>query len=159
MNSVVIFASRHGNTRQVAEVVAAELGKHGTVQLLSSEKAPTTLPKEIDLVVIGGPTEAHGMMVPIADLFARFSKGTLAGKAAAGFDTRLRWPIWLSGSAAARIVKKLEGAGARVIAPEGSFIVSGKPVVLESGELERAAAWAASLAATVDSKKPVAAGL
>jgi hypothetical protein len=36
-----------------------------------------------------------------------------------------------------------------------SFFVSGKLPVLEPGELERAAAWAASLAASVEKKEPV----
>ncbi|HEY4889409.1 MAG TPA: hypothetical protein VIJ58_12685 [Candidatus Dormibacteraeota bacterium] len=43
-----------------------------------------------------------------------------------------------------------------MIAPEESFFVSGKLPVLEPGELERAAAWAASLAAKLDTKERVA---
>jgi hypothetical protein len=42
-----------------------------------------------------------------------------------------------------------------LIAPEISFFVSGKLPVLEPGEVERAAAWAASLAARVESKEHV----
>ena len=45
-----------------------------------------------------------------------------------------------------------------MIAPQESLVVSGKLPVLERGELERAAAWAASLAAKLDTKEPVAHG-
>jgi hypothetical protein len=55
-------------------------------------------------------------------------------------------------------VERLAWRGAKVVVPEESFLVSGKLPVLEPGELERAAAWAASLAAKVESKVPVAIG-
>lgn len=151
MNSVVIYGSRHGNTRKVAEAIADELRKHGVVQVIAAEKAPTVFPEPTDLVVIGAPTEGHRMMELVARFFDRMDKGALAGKAAAGFDTRLRWPMWLSGSAGAGIVHRLERAGARVIAPEMSFFVAGKVPVLEPGELERGSVWATSLAAKVKS--------
>lgn len=159
MNSVVIYGSRHGNTRKVAETIAEALRKHGAVQLVSAEKAPAIFADSTDLVVVGGPTEAHRMTEPVARFFDRITKGTLAGKAAAAFDTRLRAPAWLSGSAGSGIEKKLRQAGARVIAPEVSFFVSGKLPELEPGELERAGAWAVSLAVKVKSPEPVAAGL
>ena len=155
MNSLVIYGSRYGNTRKVAEAIAAELGKHGEVQMVTAEEASTTLAEQTDLVVVGGPTEAHRMTEPIAQLFDRIGEGWLAGKAAAAFDTRVRWPLLLSGSAAAGIVRKLERAGAEVVAPAASFFVGGKPTLLEPGELEQAMAWAAALASKVESKKPV----
>ena len=159
MNSLVVYGSRHGNTRKVADAIAGELRKHGAVQIVSAEKAPRVLPDRTDLVIVGGPTEAHRITEPVAQFFDRIGKGALVGKAAAAFDTRLRWPEWLSGSAAAGIAQRLHQARANLIAPEVSFFVSGKLPVLEPGEEERAAAWAASLAAKVESKKPVAAGL
>jgi flavodoxin len=155
MKSVVIYGSRHGNTRRVAEAIAGELQRHGAVQLMHVEKGPVIIP-ETDLVVIGGPTEGHRMMESVALFFDRLDKGALAGKAAASFDTRFRWPEWLSGSAGAGIAHRLECAGARVIAPQVSFFVSGRRPVLELGELTRAAAWAASLAARLESKEAVA---
>jgi len=155
MNSLVIYGSRHGNTRKLAEAIAAELRKHGAAQLMSAEEVPSVLPERTDLVVVGGPTEAHRMTEPVKELFARLGKGALIGIKAAAFDTRLRWPKWLSGSAGSGIVKALERAGAGVFAPEVSFYVSGNLPVLEPGELERAAAGAASLAARLESRVPV----
>ncbi|HET8587619.1 MAG TPA: hypothetical protein VFM74_07065, partial [Candidatus Limnocylindria bacterium] len=96
-------------------------------------------------VLIGGPTEQHGATIEIAELFARIPAAAFAGRPCAAFDTRLRWPHWLSGSAAAKIAERLEENGAHVIAPPESFIVSMKPE-LEPGEEQRARAWAASVA-------------
>jgi NAD(P)H dehydrogenase (quinone) len=158
MNSLVVYGSRHGNTQKVAEAIAFELGKHGVVQLVSAEDARKVLPEQLDLIVVGGPTEAHRVSEPVAQFFDRVAKGQLVGKAAAAFDTRLRWPEWLSGSAAAGIAQRLHQSRANLIAPEMSFFVGGKLPVLEPGELERAGAWAASLAARVEKvgkKEPV----
>src|SRR5688572_30738906 len=127
MQSIVIYATRTGNTATVAEAIAAGLRPHGPVQVLAADEAPATLPAATDLVVIGGPSEAHGMTEALTDYSERLAPGTLRGVAAAGFDTRLRWPRWLSGSAAVGITRRLGHAGSRVIAPAESFIVSTKP--------------------------------
>jgi menaquinone-dependent protoporphyrinogen IX oxidase len=155
MNSLVIYGSRHGNTQKVAEAITFELGKHGMAHLVSAEDARKVLPEQLDLIVVGGPTEAHRVTEPVAQFFDRVGRDQLVGVAAAAFDTRLRWPEWLSGSAAAGIARRLHQARAKLIAPEASFFVSGKLPALEPGELERAAAWAASLAARVEKKERV----
>jgi flavodoxin len=159
MNSVVIYASRYGNTRQVAEAIAGRLRSYGTAQLLAADEAPATFPEGTDLVVIGGPTEVHGMTKALADVFERFTPAALLGVAAAAFDTRLRQPRWLTGSAGGGAATKLRHAGAQLIAPAESFFVKneegaekGKGAKLEPGELERAAQWATSLAEKAPSK-------
>ncbi len=155
MNSLVIYGSRHGNTRKLAEAIANELGRHGAAQLMAADKVPSNVPEQTELVVVGGPTEAHRMTQPMSELFDRLGRGALIGMNSAAFDTRLRWPKFLSGSAGGGIVKKLEEAGANVLVPEMSFFVGGQLPVLEPGEVERAAAWAASLAAKLESRVPV----
>lgn len=156
MNSIVIYGSRHGNTQEVAEAIASELRHHGTAHLFAVGDAPSAFPK-VDLIVVGGPTEAHRMTEPLAKFFDQFGKGELEGVAAAGFDTRVGWPRWLSGSAASGIAARLRQTGADVIDPEGSFIVAGKYPVLEPGELKRATEWAATLATKVESRVPAGA--
>jgi flavodoxin len=157
MKSLVIYASRTGNTGTIAEAIGAELGARGPVHLLSVDQAPTSLPAETDLIVIGGPTEGHGMTEPITRFFDQLAPGALQGMAAASFDTRLRWPRWLSGSAADGIARRLGRAGAQVIAPAESFMVSRQPA-LEPGEVERAAAWAATLADALAAGAPAVLG-
>ena len=73
--------------------------------------------------------------------------------AVAAFDTRVRWPKLLSGSAAEGIAKRLTSDGATLIVPPESFIVTTrKPILLEPGELPRATAWAGTLAEAVSAK-------
>jgi len=156
MNSIVIYGSRHGNTQKIAEAIASELRHHGTAHLFAVEDAPSAFSK-VDLIVVGGPTEAHRMTQPMVKFFDQLGKGELKGVAAAGFETRVGWPRWLSGSAATGITASLRQAGAKVIDPAGSFIVAGKYPVLEPGELARAIEWAATLATQVESRVPAGA--
>jgi flavodoxin len=146
MHSLVIYASRSGNTRRVAEAIANRLGERGSVDLRPVDEAPMEIEPDVDLVVIGGPTERHGLTPPVVEFFDRLVPQALAGRHAVGFDTRLRWPEWLSGSAGASITDRLRSLGATVVAPEESFFVTMKPE-LEPGEVERASEWAAGLPA------------
>jgi hypothetical protein len=63
---------------------------------------------------------------------------------AAAFETRI-W--WSPGSAAKTILGRLEAAGYQPIAKAQRFIVKGKYGPLRDGELEKAKAWGAELAA------------
>lgn len=156
MNSVVIYASRYGNTRAIAEAIASVLCARGDVQLLPAD-AVVAIPTEgVDLLIVGGPTEVHRMTVPMVQLFNRMERGALHGLATAAFDTRIHSARWMTGSAALGIARRLGRLGADVIAPEESFFVAGRSnpstgeaPVLESGELERAKVWATELADTV----------
>lgn len=163
MRSLVIYASRYGNTQRIAEAIADALHARGEVELLPADEAPAVTPEGIDLIVIGGPTEGHRMTPPLVQLFAGMPRGSLRGKAAAAFDTRIQIARWLSGSAAVGISRKLRRLGARMIAPEESFFVAWRadhakdeaPELL-AGELARARVWAASLADTGTIPAPTA---
>jgi flavodoxin len=145
MHSIVVYGSRSGNTERIATVIAEALRSAGTVRLLPADDAPAVLDERVDLVVVGGPTGGHTMTEPVVKFFDRLAPGAFEGTTGAAFDTRLRLPRWLSGSAAGGIARLLRRAGTRVITPEESFFVNRQPA-LEAGEVERAAAWAASLA-------------
>jgi flavodoxin len=145
VNSVVVYASRHGNTLQVAEAIADALRGRGEVRLFEADDAPSKMPTNTDLVVVGGPTEGRSMTEAVTQFFGRLEPGALDGIAAAAFDTRVTWPRMLSGSAAEGIVERLKKAGARVVVPPESFMVSMKPA-LQEGELERVPGWVASVA-------------
>jgi flavodoxin len=149
MNTVIVYASRTGNTQKVAEAIADGLSSLGAVRTTSTDEADPTSFRPDELLVIGGPTEGHGMNEPmVAFLDKLFSVG-VAERPVAVFDTRLWWPRWMSGSAADKIAERLEHGGAELVLPPESFIVTMKPV-LQPGELERARAWGAELAAAAD---------
>jgi flavodoxin len=153
MNSLVIYGSRYGNTQKIAYAIAAGLRAWGPVEVMAAEKAHGIRLHEYDLVVLGGPTEGHGVTKAMADYVDQIGEA-FTGINAAAFDTRLTWPKWMSGSAASDIAKRLEGFGASVVAQPASFLVAGKPPALEPGELERAEGWARSLAVKVEAASP-----
>jgi flavodoxin len=161
VKSVVVFDTRSGNTRRVAEAISAALAEFGAVRTLAVQDASATVWEHRDLLVVGGPTEGRHATPAVHALFDRLPAHALRGISAAAFDTRLDWPRLVSGSAAADIHRWLRNAGAQVVVPDGSFLVSSEPS-LKEGELQRAADWAQTVARAVQeaasaSPHPVAA--
>lgn len=149
MKSVVVYDTRSGNTRRVAEAIAAALAEFGVVRTLAAQDASATVWEHRDLLVVGGPTEGRHATPPVHALFDRLPAHALRGIAAAAFDTRLDWPRLVTGSAATDIQHWLRGAGANVVVPDESFLVTAEPR-LKEGELERAPAWARTVAQAVE---------
>jgi flavodoxin len=143
MKSIVVYQSRHGNTEKIARAIAAGLQRGGSVEVYPTTDAPATISEEVALFVVGGPTEAHRMTEPMAEYLDRL--GGLSTQLVATFDTRMRWPRFISGSASHGIAGKLRMAGANDVAEPMSFFVHGADPILEPGELERAESWGASL--------------
>jgi flavodoxin len=154
MKALVVYDSKFGNTRRIAQVIGDALAEGFSVQVIPAAEA-TPLPDDIDLLLVGGPTHAHGASAPIKALLAGVGRGALPGVPAAAFDTRFQMPRWISGSAAGVIAKRLQRAGCAMIAPSESFFVSreGDPLLLP-GELERADTWARAV--VVAGRQPVA---
>lgn len=151
MKVQVVYCSHKGNTRRIAERIGETLRNHGEVEVVDVSSAPIPPPDDLALLVVGGPTEGHGMTPEIRDYLERLDLRWSMGRATAAFDTRLDWPRLLSGSAADQIANRLAALGAKVMGSPGSFLVTMTPE-LEPGELERAAEWAEQLA---EAMKPV----
>ena len=146
METLVVYDSKFGNTRKIAEAVADGLSTHGPVRLLGLDKLPPKALGTVDLLVVGGPTQAHGISARMRQFVDSLETRSTTSMAAATFDTRFRMPAAISGSAAKTIARKLRRAGVRMFAsPESFFVTRGVPA-LEPGETDRAAAWAKSVA-------------
>jgi flavorubredoxin len=177
MRALVVYESMFGNTRSVAEAVAAGLGVHVHVDLLEVGQAPVALPPDVALLVVGGPTHVHGMTTPKsrADAANQAADGLVtrgigirewldavrpvAGRLpAAAFDTRIHGPELIWGSAAKATAKRLRELGFRVVREPHSFLVDGPtgPLVdrLREGELARAEAWGTELAGAIVTAAP-----
>ena len=142
MNTLIIYDSTFGNTAQIAQAMADRLGEHGTVRIALADEAGLSEMEEIDLLIVGGPTQRHGVSTAIQALLERLPRRTLRGAGAAAFDTRYHMAAWKSGSAAHRIASRLKRTGASLLVEPESFFVSEREGPLEEGELERAASWA-----------------
>ncbi len=164
MKAIVVYESVFGNTHAIAEAVAEGLGG---VPVLSVHEAIERA-EDLDLLVVGGPTHAHGLATDRTRHIAvehahegahvepdateepglRSWLGDLhctAGCRAAAFDTRADGVPLVTGSAARGIARRLQHHGLDVLATE-SFVVKGTEGPLKSGELERARAWGGKLA-------------
>jgi len=180
MRALVVYESMFGNTEVIARAIAEGLrgdAADATVEVVEASAAPPSIPADLDLLVVGGPTHAHGMSKPEtrADsarragdrLVSRGSgirewietlQGGSAKVAAAAFDTRIKGPGVLWGSAAKAADKLLRGLGMRSAARPESFLVEGPtgPLFdrLVDGETDRARRWGETLAAGLRERVP-----
>ena len=146
MHVVIVCDSKFGNTERVARAAQTALAEGNTVDLRFAGDGLGNL-TGVDLLLVGGPTHAHGASGPLKTALGALPRGSLAGMRAATFDTRYRMSRLLTGSAAAAASSLLRRAGARTVAaPESFFVTRDTPPTLEAGELERVAAWALSAA-------------
>ena len=158
MRVLVVFDTTYGNTARIARAIGEALATAGAD---SVEVRPVALVSGpdlagLDLLVVGGPTQRHGLSRTLAGWLGELGSGSLAGIGAAVFDTRYRLPKLLTGSAADGAAKRLRRAGCHLVVPAASFFVSrDRPPAGEQrryaaetpepGELERAVAWAGTL--------------
>jgi flavodoxin len=149
MRIAVMYESEFGNTRTLAEAIADELRREGAVQVTDLRAGPAALPHDLDLLVVGGPTQVHGISQLLRAELARWPQNALAGIAVAAFDTRVHGPHLLTGAASGGIARQLQQRGGRMVCPSASFLVDGREGPLTTGELERARGWARELLAQV----------
>lgn len=145
MNVVILCDSKFGNTRQLAEAMRSALAEGHSVRLRATDEGLGSV-DGIDLLVVGGPTHAHGLSAPLKEVLKAIPSGSLRGTRTATFDTRYHGSRLLTGSAAATAGKALKRAGGGPATdPESFFVSHASPPALEPGELERAATWARGL--------------
>jgi hypothetical protein len=172
---LVVYESMFGNTLAVAEAIAAGLRGRLEVELVEVASAPVVLGRETSLLVVGGPTHGHAMTTPgsRADAAKRagerlVSRGAgirewtaavrldTGGPSFATFDTRIKGPELLWGSAAKGAARALRASGFLSLRAPESFLIDGPtgPVFdrVSPAELARARAWGEELARAVESR-------
>jgi hypothetical protein len=175
MKAVVIYESMYGNTHQIANAIGEGLRPVAEVVVVPVGEADAELVKSADVVVVGGPTHAHGMshastrkgavdaaekpgsdlvLDPDADdpgLREWFASLDRVFTSAAAFDTRFDLPAAITGRASKGIARNLRHHGATLIAEPESFFVK-KDNHLEPDEETRAREWGAQLARSLKGK-------
>lgn len=167
MRALVVYESMFGNTKSIAEAIGRGVAESVDVDVVEVGQAGTSIRKEFDLVIVGGPTHAFSM--------TRASTRADAAKQAAGplvsagigirewldalphvtrslraatFDTKVQRPN-LPGSAAKRAEKRLSKLGFEIIAPHQTYWVTDVQGPLSPDETRRAHVWGASLGSRV----------
>ncbi len=179
MRAVVVYESMFGSTRQIAEAIADGLGHSAAVRTVRVLDADPNVCEGVDLVVVGGPTQAWSMSRPstrrgaplhlsdptndlvlepgadwgpgVREWIASLDRVVAMG---AAFDTRISSPVLITGRASRSIRRHLARHGLTMIAPPESFLVD-KKSHLVPGEVDRARAWGARLATEVDRLGPL----
>jgi hypothetical protein len=164
MKILVVHESLYGNTKTIGEAIAEGLAETEEVTVGSVDQISPEQASDAALIVVGGPTHIHGMVsarsrdaarkdakhgpvLPEKELLRDWLDRLPPGECpAAGFDTRIDKPAWLTGSAAKKIARRMADAGHPIVASE-SFLVEDTDGPLAAGERERALAWGRGLAA------------
>lgn len=142
MKTRVIYDSAFGNTERIAAAITGALEEHGQASMIRADRASLADLNNIDLLVIGCPTQRHGITPRIAALLTRLPNCALIDLPVAVFDTRYRIIRLLSGSAAHTLAQRLKQRGAQILGTPESFFVVEKDGPIQDGELWRAGEWA-----------------
>ena len=172
MRAVVVYESMYGNTHLIADEIGAGLAQSFDVTVVPVAEADQAVVADADLVVVGGPTHAHGMSRSSTRRGAMDAAGKAAGALtvepgadgpglrewldalgkcrphakAAAFDTRLAAPAAITGRASKGVGRQLHHHGFELVAEPESFIVT-KENHLVPEEGNRARMWGTRLAA------------
>ena len=144
MNSLIVYDSLYGNTKQIAEAIGGAIT--GDVKVLAVGEVDHSELESLDLLIVGAPTQAGRPSSPMQNFLKELPKTAVAGVNIAAFDTRLttRW-VKIFGYAAGKIAKNLKKKGGNLLLDPEPFFVKGKEGPMKDGELERAAQWAKGL--------------
>lgn len=172
MRAVVVYESMYGNTHLIADAIGAGLKPAFEVRVVPVSQAGPAVLADADLIVVGGPTHAHGMSraatrkaavqaadKPVSPLKVEpdplstglrewFGSLDHYPVKAAAFDTRLHGPAALTGRASKGLTRLLRAHAFDVVAEPESFLVT-KQDRLDPQETTRAREWGTKLAASI----------
>ncbi len=159
MKTIVLYDSQYGNTQQIAQAIASQLGSPEAVALLRPAELDHTQLAGLSLLVVGSPTQRFMATPALMAWLNGIPRDGLRGMQVAAFDTRLteqqiratpvlKWFVRKSSYAAWWLAKQLKKKGGTLILPPEGFFVEGMEGPLLPGELERAAAWGRKILGT-----------
>ena len=138
MKALVIYDSYFGNTQQVAEAIAKELGADSRA-IKVSDVAKSDL-EGLDFVVLGSPIRGWQPSEDTKVFLDSLGKDDLKGVEATTFDTRVK--LFIHGDAKGKMAKRLEAVGAKISVEPAAFYVGGQEGPLLEGEMKNAVEWA-----------------
>jgi flavodoxin len=154
VNSLVVYFSKFGHTRKIADAIAETLQSMGTVRSIEATQLSVVDFNDVDLVVMGTPTHKMNLPEAVRPVFERLPKRVLKKVPAAAFDTSYKMSPFLARfTAAKKLAQKLRKLGGKRIVPPETFYVEGREGPLYEGELERAREWSEIILARLNGKK------
>ncbi len=143
MYSLVIYSSRYGNTRAIAETIAGELASFGKARLVEAGSLSVDDFGPADLVIMGAPTYRMNLPEEVRAIFEIFPRRILKGRAVAAFDTSYAMSSFLALFTASHpLIQKLRKLGGKPLLPPETFaIAKAHEGPLLEGEIDRAKRW------------------
>lgn len=162
MGVLIVVESSFGNTRHIAEAIAVGLTeKKREPRIIRVDAAPLEIPRDVRLLLIGGPTHDHGMStsgsrarmlaeggeltpaIGVQDWIGHLTPST--DLPIRTFDTRSASKFLPSTARiAARELKHRGFLGAKT--GESFLVIEGELPKIAEGEIERATEWGRQLA-------------
>lgn len=170
MRALVVYESMFGNTEEVARAIGEGIAASMHADVVEVGAAPDTVPADVTLLVVGGPTHAFSMSWPTTRRDAAQRATTLVSRdrgirewlgglpataaetEATAFDTRVTSRV--TGSAGRAASRRLDRLGYRLVAAFTSFRVKDVTGPLVDGEVDRARDWGRALGAEVAARRP-----
>lgn len=151
MKITIIYDSTYGNTKVLADAMAAALKKRHTVRCMRVGDAQVRDCMGSDVVVFGSPTQGGQPTKAFLEFFQSMSDHALDSVSVACFDTRFREKdlnfflqllLKTIGYAAPKMGAYATMKGATLAGKPEGFFVRKKDGPLDEGEIERSIKWA-----------------
>ena len=89
MKTLIVYFSKFGNTKKVAETMAETMTRAGDARAISIDQLTVSDLDQVDLVVMGSPTHYQNLPQAVRSVLKTLPQGILVGKSVAAFDTSL----------------------------------------------------------------------
>ena len=138
MNIIVVYESKYGNTKLVAEAIIEGMSQVSGMEAILTELNDVDLSQigKFDIVLVGSPNHIGGATRSIRKFIDKLGKINLKGKKAAVFDT------YMSGDYE-KAIKKMEkqigekAPGLKIVVPGLSIRVDKMKGPIKDGELPK----------------------
>lgn len=142
MNVLVVYFSKFGHTRMIAEEIAQALQAYGPVSAIAADQLQPVQLNGLDLLIFGTPTHRMNLPEALRPILEALPRRCLRGVNFAAFDTSYKMSPWLEPfTASKRLSSKLRKLGGKRLVPPQTFHVVEREGPLYDGELERAREW------------------
>ena len=151
MNTLILYDSKFGNTKQIAEAIGSSLNPQDHIEICHVNGVKPNHLKGVEFLIVGSPTQKFKPTKAIVDFINGIPANGLNGIKVAAFDTRisikdvnsrlLNLFVKIFGFAAEPMAKLLKRKGGNLVVPPAGFIVTDTEGPLKDGELERVSAW------------------
>ena len=145
MRGSVVYHSRWGNCRKVAESISKGLSNSGHDVVLQDVKTEGSLSEGVQFIVVGSPTRGGQMSKPIKQFIASHIGPGWKGKPFAAFGTGHRKWLDRGGQSKDAIQKALIGSGLVPLADPFQGVVEKMKGPLAEGTVEEAYGFGMSI--------------